>query len=117
MDTELAVKPANLDFNQFFVKKAFENLESENNYREKDDDCSTNAPESRTISSNSVNSVFDFHKVKYFVKNINDAQSKENKFDTNNIKPKKLILKKRLDKFFNAQLDCKLEEKLKKHLL
>jgi hypothetical protein len=51
--------PQNMDYNQFFVKSAFQSLFSELQQEEKDDDVSTNAPDSRTVSTNAPINVFD----------------------------------------------------------
>lgn len=103
----------NLDFNQFFVKNAFQNLFSDLKSEDKEDDTSTNAPDSRTTSSNSVLGVFDLENVKFFIKKNQDNKMKEN---IKEIQKKKICLKKGIDTFFNEKIDGDITKKFK-HLL
>lgn len=100
-----------MDYNQFFVKSAFQSLFSELQQEEKDDDLSTIAPDSRTVSSNTVQNVFDtgaFLNLKPFCQFEKAKKEQTTNFrnDHKIVKPRKLInLKKNVDAYLNEDVD------------
>lgn len=103
--------PQAMDYNQFFVKSAFQSLFSELQQEERDDDLSTNAPDSRTVSSNTVQNVFDnaaFLNLKPFCHFEKAKKEQTTNFGHENriLKPRKLInLKNNVDAYLNEDVD------------